>query len=78
MAKFEKKFNVTFFTSQMKGSCLSQAVLVKVEVALVPYLTVTQSPSLLAAHISFGLRTGRSKEHQDSFPGQSFCVPDVQ
>jgi len=63
----------------MKGSCLSQAVLVKEEVALGPYLTETQSPpSLLAAQLRFRLRTGRSKEHQDSFSGQSFCVPDVQ
>jgi hypothetical protein len=63
----------------MKGSFLSQAVLVKVEVLLRPYVTETQSPtSLLATQLRFRLRTGRSKEHQDSFSGQSFCVPDVQ
>jgi hypothetical protein len=60
------------FTSQMKGSVLSQAVLVKVEVAFGPYLTETQSPSLLEAQLRFRLRIGRLKEHQDIFPGQSF------
>jgi len=60
------------FTSQIKGSCLSQAVLLNVDVMLGPYLTEMQSPSPLADHVRFRLRTGRSKEHQDSFPGQSF------
>jgi hypothetical protein len=75
IAMMRKKESIT---SQMKGSCLSQAVLVKVEVALGPYLTVTQSPSSVAAQLRFRLRTERSKEHQDIFPGQSFCVPEVQ
>jgi hypothetical protein len=62
----------------MKGSCFSQLVLAKVEVALGPYWTETQSPSGALDQLRLRLRTGRSKEHHDIFPGHSFCVPDVQ